>query len=109
VAVLIDLVRSMVLAWEPDFAIATSTMLREKVTPTNVAGTFVGWLMYFPRSRGTVPPLPAPVRIEPMEDKGTLVVLTPELLTEAHPGHVELAQRVQELLAKAGLLSPVVF
>ncbi|WP_375770799.1 immunity 52 family protein [Archangium gephyra] len=107
VPVLTGLVRSMVLAWEPDSAIATSSMLREKVTPTGRAGTFVGWIMYFPRSRGTVPPLPAPVRIEPVEDKGALIVLTPERLTPANPEHVELAQRVHVLLDRAGLLRPL--
>jgi hypothetical protein len=104
VPVLTGLVRSMAIAWEPDFAIATSAMHRDKVSPEGIAGTFAGWIMYFPRSRGTVPPLPAPVRIEPVEDKGTLIVLTPDLLTPTNPEHVELALRVQKLLDKAGLL-----
>ena len=82
-------------------------MHRDKLTPTGRAGTFVGWIMYFPRSRGTVPPLPAPVRIEPVEDKGTLIVLTPERLTPANPEHIELAQRVHVLLDRAGLLRPL--
>jgi Immunity protein 52 len=105
--VLTGLVRSMVLAWEPEAAIATSSMLREAVTPIGRAGTFVGWIMYFPHSRGRLPPLPAPVRIEPVEDKGTLVVLTPERLTAENPEHVELGQRVHQLLNDAGLLRPV--
>nr|WP_232536989.1 immunity 52 family protein [Cystobacter fuscus] len=113
VPVLTELMRSMVLAWEPGFALVTSsmlreTMLRETVTSIGIAGTFVGWIMYFPRSRGTVPPLPAPVRIEPVEDKGMLVILTPDLLTVSNPEHVELAQRVQGLLDRAGLLEPII-
>ena len=108
VPVLSGLVRSMVLAWEPESAIATPTMYREAVTPVGRAGTFVGWLMYLPRSRGTVPPLPAPVHIEPVEDKGTLIVLAPERITVENPEHVELGQRVHELLNRAGLLRPVV-
>ncbi|MGZ3457734.1 MAG: immunity 52 family protein [Archangium sp.] len=108
VPVLTGLVRSMALAWEPDSAIATSSMLREAVTPIGRAGTFVGWVMYFPYSRGRVPPLPAPVRIEPVENKGTLLVLTPERLTVGNPEHVELGQRVHELLNRAGLLRTVV-
>ncbi|KFE60946.1 hypothetical protein DB31_4570 [Hyalangium minutum] len=60
--------------------------------------------MYFSRLRGTVPPLPAPVRIEPVEDKGTLVILTPERFTVSNPEHVALAARVHELLDRAGLL-----
>ena len=63
--------------------------------------------MYFSRQRGTVPPLPAPVRIEPVEDKGALIILTPERFTASNPEHVALAARVQELLDRAGLLRPM--
>lgn len=98
---------SLVLAWEPDFAIATSTLHRDKVTTTGSAGTFAGWIMYFPRSQGTVPPRSALVRIEPVEDKGTLIILTPERITADNPEHVALSERVRELLDRAGLLGPV--
>jgi hypothetical protein len=107
VTVLTRLVRSMVLAWEPDSALATSTMHRDAVTPDGDVRTFVGWIMYFPYSRGRVPPLPAPVRVEPVDEKGTLIVLTPERLTAENPEHVELGQRVHELLSRAGLLRPI--
>lgn len=106
--VLTGLVRSMVLAWEPEFALATSKMHREEVSPTGRVGAFVGWVMYFPHSRGRVPPLPSPVHVEPVEDKGTIIVLTPERLTAEKSEHVELGQRVHELLSKASLLRPVV-
>lgn len=106
VPVLTGLVRSMALAWEPESALATSNMHRDVVTPHGTSKTFVGWIMYFPHSRGRVPPLPAPVRIEPVEDKGTLIVLTPERLTAENPEHVELGKRVHELLSRAGLLQP---
>jgi hypothetical protein len=69
--------------------------------------TFVGWVTYFSRARGTVPPLPAPVRIEPVEDKGTLVILMPERFTVSNPEHLALAARVQALLDQAGLLHPL--
>ncbi|NMO22117.1 Imm52 family immunity protein, partial [Pyxidicoccus fallax] len=52
-------------------------------------------------------PLPAPVRIEPVEDKGTLIILTPERFTASNPEHVALAARVHELLGGAGLLHPL--
>ncbi|MFE8604819.1 immunity 52 family protein [Archangium violaceum] len=107
VPVLTGLIRSMVLAWEPDSALATSTMHRDAVTPDDNARDFVGWLMYFSRSQGRVPPLPAPVRIEPVEDKGMLIVLTPERITPANPEHVELGKRVHELLSRAGILRPM--
>jgi hypothetical protein len=47
------------------------------------------------------------VRIERVEDKGTLIILTPERFTAANPEHVALARRVRELLSRAGLLRPM--
>jgi hypothetical protein len=76
------------------------------ITKEDSPDTFVGWVMYFSRLQGTVPPLPAPVRIEPVEDRGALVILTPERFTAANPEHVALAARVHALLNRAGLLRP---
>lgn len=101
------LVRSLAIAWEPDCAVATSAAHRDMVTATPKPGTFVAWIMYLSARYGRVPLLPAPVRIEPVEDKGTLVVLTPERFTVSNPEHVALAERVRELLDRAGLLKPV--
>ncbi|PTL75765.1 hypothetical protein DAT35_52885 [Vitiosangium sp. GDMCC 1.1324] len=42
-----------------------------------------------------------------MEDKGTLVILTPERFTASNPEHVALAARAYELLDRAGLLRPL--
>ncbi|AKQ66374.1 hypothetical protein A176_003286 [Myxococcus hansupus] len=42
-----------------------------------------------------------------MEDKGTLIVLTPERFTARNPDHLALAARVTELLARAGVVPPV--
>nr|WP_255510354.1 immunity 52 family protein [Myxococcus sp. AB025B] len=97
----------MAIAWEPDSAIATSSAHRDMVTATPKPGTFIGWVTYLSRHRGTVPPLPAPVRVEPVEDKGTLIVLTPERFTASNPEHVALAERVHELLDRAGVLKPL--
>jgi hypothetical protein len=103
--VLTEVVRAMALAWEPEWGVATSDAHRDMVVQGfPYAGTFVGWVMYFARQRGRVPPLPAPVRIEPVEDKGTLVILTPERFTASNPEHVALAARVHTLLERAGLL-----
>ncbi|HLL00511.1 MAG TPA: immunity 52 family protein [Myxococcaceae bacterium] len=103
--VMAEVLRCMALAWDPEWGVVASHqydgLFSEKVMHT---GTFVGWVMYFSRLRGTVPPLPAPVRIEPVEDQGTLVLLTPERFTATNPEHVALAARVHELLDRAGLL-----
>jgi hypothetical protein len=106
-SVLTQALRALVLAWEPEWGIATSTAHRDRVSEFADPGTFVGWVMYFSRGRGTVPPLPGPVRLEPVEDKGTLIVLTPERFTAANPEHVALAEQVRELLEGAGLLHPL--
>ena len=52
------------------------------------------------------PPLPAPVRIERVKDKGTLITLTDERFTVSTPEHVARAVRVHELLDRAGVLLP---
>lgn len=64
----------------------------------------MGWLTYYSRQWGEVPPLPEPVRVEPMEDKGALVVLTPERLSTTNPEHVALGLSAQQSLEKRGLL-----
>ncbi|WP_404364090.1 immunity 52 family protein [Corallococcus coralloides] len=106
-SVLAEVVRSMVLAWDPDWCVSTSWDHRELLPDEGRTGTFVGWVTYLSRRHGEVPPLPAPVRIEPVEDKGTLIVLTPERFTVANPEHVALAHRVRELLTRAGLMQSV--
>jgi hypothetical protein len=106
--VLTGLVRSLALAWEPGWGVAMSHTHRDMAGPRRAqGGPHVAWVTYLARHRGPVPPLPAPVRIEPVEDKGTLIVLTPERFTAANPEHIELAQRVHELLDRAGLLGPL--
>ncbi|XHF24909.1 immunity 52 family protein [Corallococcus exercitus] len=102
--VLTEAVRSMALAMDPDWAVAMSHAHRD-MDDNDQPVPWVGWLTYFSKQRGTVPPLPAPVRIEPVEDKGTLIVLTPERFTVANPEHVALARRVRELLTRAGLIT----
>ncbi|RYZ14519.1 MAG: hypothetical protein EOO70_07610 [Myxococcaceae bacterium] len=106
-SVLTNIVRSMAVAWEPDWVAAMSRTHRDLDDPEGKADLWLGWVTYLARQRGTVPPLPAPARIEPVEDKGMLIILTPERFTAANPEHMALARRVRELLARAGLMRPV--
>jgi hypothetical protein len=103
-SVMSSVLRAMAQAWEPEWAIATSYEHLEVADGYPPPNAYVGWLMYFSRQRGTVPPLPAPVRVESVEDRGTLVILTPERFTASNPEHVALAARVHALLGPAGLL-----
>ncbi|MFL5351019.1 immunity 52 family protein [Archangium sp.] len=101
--VLIEVMRAMVLAWEPDWGGVISHAYQDiRDEPGGHPRT--GWLMYLSRRRGEVPPLPAPVRVEPVEDQGSLIVLTPERFNTDNPEHVALADQVRALLEQAGVL-----
>lgn len=105
--VLSGLLRSMATALEPDWGVAMSHAHRDIADPNGRANVQIGWVSYLSHRLGAVPPLPAPVRIEPVEDKGTIIVLTPERFTASNPEHVALAERVRELLDRAGVLKPL--
>jgi hypothetical protein len=101
-----QVLRAMALAWEPDRGVVMSHAHREQVRENGkLPRVLVGWVTYLSRQRGTVPPLPAPVRVEPVEDLGTLITLTPERFTAENPAHLELAAHVRALLDQAGLLA----
>jgi hypothetical protein len=61
-------------------------------------------LTYLSRRQGTIPPLPAPVRIEPVGTLGWLLILSPEPMTASNPEHVAFTARIRELLDRAGLI-----
>jgi len=92
--VLAEVLRALVLAWEPDDGGVFSDAYQE-LSHEPVGSPRIGWLMYLSRRRGEVPPLPEPVRVEPVEDKGSLIILTPERFTVHNPAHVALADEVQ--------------
>ncbi|RKH68542.1 immunity 52 family protein [Corallococcus llansteffanensis] len=106
VPALTGVVRSMVHSWEPDWAFAMSDSYEDAFPESDTSPFSLGWMTYLSSRLGTVPPLPAPVRIEPVEGRGTLIVLTPERFTVANPEHIALARRVRDLLARAELMPP---
>ena len=106
VDVMTRVLRAMISAWEPEHGIVTNTGLHEAIFHKGPFEARVGWINYYSRLRGPIPPLPAPVTIQPVEDKGTLVILFPEPITTS-PEHLALAQRVSAELMKAGVLRPI--
>ncbi|MBN1208802.1 MAG: immunity 52 family protein [Myxococcaceae bacterium] len=103
---LLQVLTCMVTAWDPDWGVVNSSRALMELAPDAPMGdAAVGWMTYFSRRRGTVPPLPAPVHIEPVGSLGMLVILTPERFTASNPEHMALGRRVRELLGRAGLLS----
>jgi Immunity protein 52 len=101
--VLAGVLTSVATAWDPDFAVATSTEMNDLVEKQQ-REVRVGWLTYLSRRLGKLPPLPAPVRIEPVGKLGWLLVLSPERMTASNPEHVAFTTRVRELLDRAGLI-----
>ncbi len=96
-------VRAIATAWDPDWGVSISIPHRDLIEK-KCPNVLVGWVTYLSHRLGRVPPLPAPVRIEPVGELGTLITLTPERFTASNPEHLELAERVRELLDRAGLL-----
>jgi hypothetical protein len=100
---LAEVLTSVATAWDPDFAMVSSSEMVDLVRKRK-GEVRVGWLTYLSRRLGTVPPLPAPVRIEPVGALGWLLVLSPERMTANNPEHVAFTARVRELLDRAGLI-----
>ncbi|WP_342747771.1 Imm52 family immunity protein [Melittangium boletus] len=94
---------SVATAWDPDFAMVSSTDMVDLIEKRN-REVRVGWLTYLSRRLGRVPPLPAPVRIEPVGELGWLLILSSEAMTASNPEHVAFTARVRELLDRAGLI-----
>lgn len=109
IPMIVAILRFMVECFEPDLGDAGFSSYRTAVSPTDYRlpdpEHEVNWIMYFSRAWGTVPPLPAPVRIEPVGNSGMLVILTPEPTSASNPEHLELGRQVRALLNKAGLLA----
>ncbi len=101
--VLAEVLTSMATAWDPDSAVAGSDEMRHLVQKEG-REVDVGWLTYLARRLGAVPPLPAPVRIEPVGELGWLLTLSPQPMTASNPEHVALTQRVRDLLDRSGLI-----
>jgi hypothetical protein len=101
--VLAEVLTCMATAWDPDYAMASSSQMVDLIQKRKLE-VRVGWLTYLSRRLGRLPPLPAPVRIEPVGALGWLLTLSPEPMTAGNPEHVALTARVRELLDRAGLI-----
>ena len=101
--ILAELLTCLATAWDPDFAIVSSSEMVERIQQRKWE-VRVGWLTYLSRRLGVVPPLPAPVRIEPVGELGWLLILSPERMSASNPEHVLFTARIRELLDRAHLI-----
>lgn len=108
VEVVLSLLRTAVEAFEPNFAMASPSppvaRLEDMEAYTAPVGrphrAIVEWITFLAAERGTVPPLPAGVRVL-SKARGTYVVLAEDPAT-ATP---DLVERVTDILLAAGLLT----
>jgi len=107
VPMLMKVLRAMVLAWEPRSGVIGSDDFRAAMRPEGDRRGFPGWLTYLSQTLGEIPPLPEPVRVESVEDKGSLIILTPHRLSVSNPEHLLLGRQLQDALDARGLLRPV--
>jgi len=101
------LLRAMVRIWEPDWAVASTgdiISLYEDATGRHPECLTCGWMTYLRHPRQAIPPLPKPMRVEPVEEAGSLVVVTPEPLDASNPAHEDLVLQAQRILGEAELL-----
>jgi hypothetical protein len=105
--VLLDVIRSVVRAFEPDYAVVTSDAFRDLVGIPEPGRPLLGWITFLPVSGNHLPALPPPSRILPVDSLGSLVVVTEGRFTVTNPEHLIRANRVRDLLTAAGLLGRV--
>src|SRR4051812_199642 len=105
--VLARLLRALVSAWEPQTGIVISSRHDEAAFAHAKFEYRIGWINFFSHKLGALPPLPSPVRTELVENKGSLVILTPERWSTSNPEHVALSLRVSKELKDAGVLRPL--
>jgi hypothetical protein len=90
-------------AWEPHDGFVMSNKYWKDLPPRGPGVIWGGWMIYFSREAGRIPPLPSPAEIIPVDDLGHIIVFTPEPFREEDPEHVAWANHLTELLVKAGL------
>jgi hypothetical protein len=99
------LVRAMIAAWDPDWAVVQGRAFRDALTPdASVPGkVLLGWMAYYAGRLGKVPDdLPVHSRTE--LEQGTLLVLSREPVTPDRPDHIAAAQAVLPGLQRVGLI-----
>lgn len=107
IPVLIDVLKTMVTSWEPDWGMVNTRKYTMMPPRKNSKSPIVSWITYLAQDRGIIPPLPLPTRVLEIEGYGHLIILTEERFSTSNPAHLEIAQRVTAILEQVGLLEPV--
>ncbi|TDA66429.1 MAG: hypothetical protein D9V45_05745 [Chloroflexi bacterium] len=107
IPVLIDILKGMVTSWEADWGVVNSSNFTDIAPRKSPKAPIISWITYLSEDRGILPLLPAPVRVEDVDDHGNMIILTEERFTVNNPTHLEIASRVTAILDQTRLLEPL--
>ncbi len=104
--ILEKIISAVASSWEPDWAIVSSSYLRN-IFEVKSRSPYFSWLLFLSRKRGVVPTLPVPSKTVQVEGLGTIIVITEKSFDPASKNHLKLVKRVYGILQEAGLLAPI--
>jgi hypothetical protein len=101
---LLKIVEGMARSLEPDWGVVMSHLYQDMIPDGEPGAPIVGWLTYLNVPEKALPVLPAGVRVVPVPERGSVIVVTEERFTATNPCHVQTADAVARALAEFGLL-----
>lgn len=100
------LMRCVVLAWNPVWAVVASSLDREVLKPGLPPKR--GWLLYIAQPWKKLPKLITSSEVVPCDPYGSMIIATQERFTAANQHHIQMAQQTITTLDQAGLLTTIV-
>lgn len=67
-------------------------------------GPIARWILYLSLPQNMIPTMPQGVEVLPMDDKGTIIITTPELFDAENQRHLDIASAITKRLDEAGIL-----
>lgn len=100
------LMRCVVLAWNPAWAVVRSSLDRE-ISKQGLPPRR-GWLLYIAQPWEKLPMLASSSEVVSCGPNGSIIIATQERFTAANQQHIEMAQQAITALDQAGLLTTIV-
>jgi hypothetical protein len=108
--VLENLMDSIVQSWDPDWGTVIShEYLRAgtEVSSKNGLAPMVGWMTYLSNQFGPIPPMPEPVRVVSIRERGHLLVITDERFSTTCQRHLNAVREARRILEAECMLLPL--
>jgi hypothetical protein len=105
---IMQVLRAVVVAWDPDWSRFTSSALLQVLFDQVSDRDMVGWLTYFSDRYGPLPTLPSEFDIARLDGFGSVIIIrTKDWFTASNPEHLSTARRLVSITENAGLLRRV--